>query len=169
MGRSNARGRSMSLLSRTDRGRDSTIGQAARIFVLSLALGATTQASAGPPSEPAQLARATCFFNEIHHPQAGKIAKATVFIAAAAPDGTLASEGTGFIVSDTADGGTQGSRIVVFGRSGVPFSTARVPHIPPDFLAIIGRGTPAHVAHRFRRSLSKPLASIAGSTNFKPL
>jgi len=112
MGRSNARGRSMSLLSRTDRGRDSTIGQAARIFVLSLALGATTQASAGPPSEPAQLARATCFFNEIHHPQAGKIAKATVFIAAAAPDGTLASEGTGFIVSDSADGGTQGSRIV---------------------------------------------------------
>jgi hypothetical protein len=107
--------------------------------------------------------------NEIHHPQAGKIAKATVFIAAVAADGTLASEGTGFIVGDSADGGTQGSRIVVFGRSGVPFSTARVPHIPPDFLAIIGRGTPAHVAHRFRRSLSKPLASIAGSTNFKPL
>ena len=112
MGRSNARGRSMSLLSRTDRGLDSTVGHAARIFVLSLALGATTQASAGPPSEQPQLARATCFLNEIHHPQAGKIAKATVFIAAVAPDGTLASEGTGFVVSDSADGGTQGSRIV---------------------------------------------------------
>ena len=112
MGRSNARGRSMSLLSRTDRGRDSTIGQAARIFVLSLTLGVATQASAGPPSEQAKPRRATCFLNEIHHPQAGKIAKATVFIAAAAPDGTLASEGTGFIVSDSADGGTQGSRIV---------------------------------------------------------
>src|SRR6516165_10970027 len=112
MGRSNARGRSMSLLSRTDRGRDSTIGQAARIFVLSLALGAATQASAGPPSEQAKLGRATCFLNEIHHPQAGKIAKATVFIAAVAPDGTLASEGTGFVVSDSADGGAQGSRIV---------------------------------------------------------
>jgi hypothetical protein len=46
--------------------------------------------------------------NEIHHPQAGKIAKATVFIAAVARDGTLAWEGTGFVVSDSADGGTQG-------------------------------------------------------------
>ena len=35
-----------------------------------------------------------------------------MFIAAVAPDGTLASEGTGFVVSDSADGGTQGSRIV---------------------------------------------------------
>jgi hypothetical protein len=50
--------------------------------------------------------------DEIHHPQAGKIADATVFIAAVWPDGTLASEGTGFVVSDSADGGAQGSRIV---------------------------------------------------------
>jgi hypothetical protein len=35
-----------------------------------------------------------------------------VFIAAVWPDGTLASEGTGFVVSDSADGGAQGSRIV---------------------------------------------------------
>jgi len=112
MGMSNARGMSMSPPSGTDRCFDSAVGQAARIFVLSLALGAATQASAGPPSEQAQLARATCFLNEIHHPQAGKIAKATVFIAAVAPDGTLASEGTGFVVSDSADGGAQGSRIV---------------------------------------------------------
>jgi len=68
---------SMSLPSGTDRGLDSTVGRAARIFVLSLALGAATQASAGPPSERAKLGRATCFLNEIHHPQAGKIAKAT--------------------------------------------------------------------------------------------
>ena len=40
------------------------------------------------------------FLDEIHHPQAGKIAQATVFIAAVWPDGTLASEGTGFLVSD---------------------------------------------------------------------
>jgi hypothetical protein len=88
------------------------MGQAARVFVLSLALGTATQASASPPSEPAKLGRATCFLNGIRHPQAGKIAKATVFIAGVAPDGTLASEGTGFVVSDSADGGTQGSRIV---------------------------------------------------------
>jgi hypothetical protein len=106
------RGMSMSLPSGTDRGLDRAVGQAARIFVLSLALGAATQASAGPPSEEVKLGRATCFLNEIHHPQAGNIAKATVFIAAIAPDGTLASEGTGFVVSDSADGGTQGSRIV---------------------------------------------------------
>jgi hypothetical protein len=79
---------------------------------LSLVLGAATQASAGPPSEQAKPGRATCFSNEIHHPQAGKIAKATVFIATVARDGTLASESTGFVVSDSADGGTQGSRIV---------------------------------------------------------
>jgi len=62
---------------------------------LSLALGAATQANAGRPSEQTKLGRATCFLNEIHHPQADKIAKATVFIAAVAPNGTLASEGTG--------------------------------------------------------------------------
>jgi hypothetical protein len=113
MGRSNARGMSMSRLpSGTDRGLDGAVGQAARIFVLSLALGLATQGSVGPPSEQAKLGRATCFLNEIHHPQAGKIAKATVFIAAVAPDGTLVSEGTGFVVSDSADGGPQGSRIV---------------------------------------------------------
>jgi hypothetical protein len=89
-----------------------TVGQASRILVLSLVLGAATQANAGPPSEQAKPRRATCFLNEIHHPQAGKIAKATVFIAAVARDGTLASEGTGFVVSDSAGGGTQGLRIV---------------------------------------------------------
>ena len=35
-----------------------------------------------------------------------------MFIAAVWPDGTLASEGTGFVVSDSAAGGSQGSRIV---------------------------------------------------------
>jgi hypothetical protein len=111
-GRSKPRGMSMSLPSGTDWCFDSTVGQAARIFVLSLALGVATQASAGPSSEQAKPGRATCFFNEIHHPQAGDIAKATVFIAGVASDGTLASEGTGFVVSDSADGDTQGSRIV---------------------------------------------------------
>jgi hypothetical protein len=95
-----------------DRSLHSPVGQAARILVLSLALGLATQASVGPPSKQAKLGHATCFLNEIHHPQAGRIAKATVFIAAIAPDGTLASEGTGFVVSDSGNGGPHGSRIV---------------------------------------------------------
>jgi hypothetical protein len=100
------------LPSGTDRNLKRIVRQAARIFVLSLALGAAIQASVGPPSGQAKLGRDTCFLNEIHHPQAGKIAEATVFIAAVGPDGTLASEGTGFVVSDSAHGGAQGSRIV---------------------------------------------------------
>ena len=109
----------MSLPSGTNWCLHRTVGQASRILVLSLVLGAATQASAGPPSEQAKPRRATCFLNEIRHPQADKIAKATVFIAAVARDGTLASEGTGFVVSDSADGGTQGSRIVTARLEGV--------------------------------------------------
>jgi hypothetical protein len=83
------------------------------MFVLLLALGATTQSDlATPPSEQAKGDRVTCFLNEIDHPQAGKIAEATVFIAAVGPDGTLASEATGFVVRDTAEAGAQGPRIV---------------------------------------------------------
>ena len=57
-------------------------------------------------------ARPTCFLNEVHHPQARKIAEATVFIAVVRSDGTLASEGTSFVVSDSMVGGAQGPRIV---------------------------------------------------------
>src|SRR5271165_1281229 len=96
-----------------DHGLARTVRRAARVFVLLLALGAITQSSLGtPPLEQAKLGPVTCFLDEIHHPQAGKIAQATVFIAAVWPDGTLASEGTGFVVNDSADGGAQGSRIV---------------------------------------------------------
>jgi hypothetical protein len=45
-----------------------------------------------------------------------------------------------------------------------------LPHIPADILAIIGRGKLAHTWRTdFADPLPKPLASIAGSTNFKPL
>lgn len=105
LGKSNARGVSMICLpSGRDHGLARTARQAARVFVVLLALGAATQSSLGtPPSGQAKLGRATCFLSEIHHPQAGKIAEATVFIAAVWPDGTLASEGTGFVVNDSAD------------------------------------------------------------------
>jgi hypothetical protein len=101
------------LSSGKDYGLARTARQAARVFVLLFALGTATQSSLGtPPLEQTRFDRVTCFLDEIHHPQAGKIAQATVFIAAVWPDGTLASEGTGFVVSDSADGGAQGSRIV---------------------------------------------------------
>lgn len=54
----------------------------------------------------------TCFVNQLHDPQATKIAHATVFIPLVRSDGTLASEGTGFVVSDSSVGGAQGARIV---------------------------------------------------------
>ena len=111
--KSNARGISMICLpSGKDYGLVRTARQAGWVFVSLLALGAITEASLGTrPLEQAKLG-VTCFSDEIHHPQAGKIAQATVFIAVVWPDGTLASEGTGFVVSDSAEGDAQGSRIV---------------------------------------------------------
>jgi hypothetical protein len=83
------------------------------MVVFLFALSAGYQSSVGiPQSKQGKVGRVTCFLNEIYHPQAGKIADATVFIAVVGSDGTLASEGTGFVVSDSADGGAQGSRIV---------------------------------------------------------
>ena len=95
------------------RGRARTMRQTALVFVLLIALGTATQTSVGtPPSGQDKPGRVTCFLNEIHHRQAGKIAESTVFIAAVGADGTLVSEGTGFVVSDSADAGAKGSRIV---------------------------------------------------------
>ena len=111
--KSNARGISMICLpSGKDHRLVRTARQAGWVFVSLLALGAITESNLGTrPLEQAKLG-VTCFSDEIHHPQAGKIAQATVFIAVVWPDGTLASEGTGFVVSDSAEGGAQGSRIV---------------------------------------------------------
>jgi hypothetical protein len=57
-------------------------------------------------------ARRTCFLDVILHPHAAAIAEATVFIAMLRSDGVLVSQGTGFVVADSATGGTQGLRIV---------------------------------------------------------
>src|SRR5215471_14889447 len=101
------------LPSRKDYGLAKSIRRAVRTFVFLFALTTAHHSSVGiPPSKQVRVDRATCFLDEIHHPQAGKIADATVFIAVVGSDGTLASEGTGFVVSDSADGGAQGSRIV---------------------------------------------------------
>jgi len=67
----------------------------------------------GPLSHPAGT---TCFRSQIDHPQAAMIERATVFIAAVRPDGTLLSEGTGFIVRGSATNDGHGSRIVTAGH-----------------------------------------------------
>ena len=101
------------LVSRKDYGLAKLMPRAARMFVVLFVLSVADHSSIGTPqSEQGKVDRATCFLDEIHHPQAGKIADATVFIGVVGSDGTLASEGTGFVVSDSADGGAQGSRIV---------------------------------------------------------
>jgi hypothetical protein len=56
--------------------------------------------------------RPTCFLNVVHHPQARKIAEATVFIAMVRTDGTVASEGTGFLVSGSSADDAPAPRIV---------------------------------------------------------
>jgi hypothetical protein len=56
--------------------------------------------------------RQTCFLTGVHHPQARKLTEATVFIAMVRTDGTVASEGTGFVVSASGVGGTSAPRIV---------------------------------------------------------
>ena len=87
--------------------------QAVWVSVLLIILLAASQSSVGERiSGQAKSGFATCFLNEIQHPRAAKIAEATVFIAALRSDGTLASEGTGFVVSDSADGSARGLRIV---------------------------------------------------------
>ena len=126
------------------------------LFVLLAALGAVPQSGVGtPPSEQAKLGHVTCFLNEIHHPQAGKIAEATVFIAAVWPDGTLASEGTGFVVSDSADAGSQGSRIVtaahVIEDTDTPREGQRWAVFFSDGLPL---GVPRTVFHGAKRELS---------------
>ena len=83
------------------------------VFVLLVALFAASHSSVGNRStRQVKRGSATCFLNEIQHPQAGMIADATVFIAQLKSDGSLASVGTGFVVRDSADGSTQGLRIL---------------------------------------------------------
>src|SRR5271166_2984492 len=46
----------------------------------------------------------TCFGNQIDHPRAQRIARNTIFIAKVRPDGTVISEGSGFVVRSGAAG-----------------------------------------------------------------
>jgi hypothetical protein len=54
----------------------------------------------------------SCFLQQIAHPQATTIERATVFIAFARADGTLLSQGTGFVVAGSTVAGSEGLRIV---------------------------------------------------------
>jgi hypothetical protein len=140
-------------------GRARTVRQAAQVFVVLLALGTAPQSSVGtPPSEQAKLGYVTCFLNEIHHPQADKIAEATVFIAAVWPDGTLASEGTGFVVSNGAVGDAHGSRIVTAAHVIEDTDTIRDGQ---RWAVLFSDGMPLGVPHTVLRGTTREL-SIGG-------
>ena len=74
----------------------------------SLALRAPATQSANAP-DPRDT---SCFLGRIPHPQSKSIADATVFIAVVRADGTLLSQGTGFIAAGSGALGTMGPRIV---------------------------------------------------------
>lgn len=57
-------------------------------------------------------AASSCFLGKIAHPAAHAIERSTVFIALVGPDGTLLSEGTGFVTATNAAHRASGPRIV---------------------------------------------------------
>lgn len=129
------------------------------MFVFLFALSAAHRSSVGiPPSEQGKVDRATCFLDEIHHPQAGRIADATVFIAVVRSDGTLASEGTGFVVSDSADGGSQGSRIVTAAHV---IDNADTPHDGQRFAVFFSDGMRLGIPRTVFRGAMREL-SVSG-------
>jgi hypothetical protein len=69
-------------------------------------------------------ADSSCFLGRIAHPQGKAIADATVFIAMVRTDGTLVSQGTGFIAAGSASLGTTGPRIVTAAHVVAPHEAA---------------------------------------------
>lgn len=65
----------------------------------------------------------SCFLEHIAHAQSKAIADATVFIALVRADGTMVSQGTGFIAAGSAVLGTMGPRIVTAAHVAAPHET----------------------------------------------
>jgi hypothetical protein len=84
-------------------------------------------------------ADSSCFMGRITHPQSKAIADATVFIAMVHADGTLLSQGTGFIAAGSSNLGTMGPRIVTAAHVVAPHETA-----PNDarFIVFFSDGNP---------------------------
>jgi hypothetical protein len=110
------------------------------------------------PRSKASWAALRVFLNEIHHLQASKIANATVFIAIVGPDGTMVSEGTGFVVSDSANGGVQGPRIVTAAHV---IGNAVNPHDGRRLAVFFSDGMPLGVPGTIRLGATREL-SVGG-------
>jgi hypothetical protein len=149
----------MDNIARAFRGGRAWMAQHARwIVVLPIALFVGSQSIVGDSAaRQAKLDSATCFLNAIQHPQANKIAAATVFIAALRSDGTLASEGTGFVVSDSEDDSGQGLRIVTAAH--VVDDTAL--HDGEHLVVFFSDGAPVGVPHTMIRGETREV-SVGG-------
>jgi hypothetical protein len=88
---------------------------------------------------PTRIADSSCFLGRIAHPQGKAIADATVFIAMVHADGTLVSQGTGFIAAGSASLGAMGPRIVTAAHVVAPHEAA-----PDDsrFMVFFSDGNP---------------------------
>ncbi len=135
--------------------------------VAAMALLATLLVTAGPMigqdafpaigGHEASPADTSCFLGRIDHPKRKAIAAATVFIAVVHADGTLMSQGTGFIAAGSASRGASGPRIVtaahvvppddapsddtrtvVFFSDGNPIGTPRVVARAPAHETLVG-------------------------------
>lgn len=86
-----------------------------------------------------RIADSSCFLGGIAHPESKAIAEATVFIAMVHTDGTLLSQGTGFIAAGSASVGSMGPRIVTAAHVAAPREAA-----PDDvrFMVFFSDGTP---------------------------
>jgi hypothetical protein len=112
------------------------------LLVAPLVTADTTIAQHAVPTMAApgtRLADSSCFLGRIAHPQSKAIADATVFIAVVHADGTLVSQGTGFIAAGSASLGTTGPRIVTAAHVVAPHEAA-----PDDarFMVFFSDGNP---------------------------
>src|SRR5215469_6047908 len=100
-----------------------------------------------PPTTPASISDwrdPSCFLGKIAHPQSKAIADATVFIAVVRADGTLLSQGTGFVAAGSAALGVTGHRIVTAAHVAVPREA-----LPDDarFMIFFSDGSPIGTPH----------------------
>ena len=126
-------GRRQSSLARFTRQATLVVAAITTLAIPLLRAPGTQPASAPAPRDT------SCFLGTIAHPQSKAIADSTVFIAVVRADGTLLSQGTGFIAAGSAALGTTGPRIVTAAHVAVPQET-----MPDDarFMIFFSDGEP---------------------------
>lgn len=127
---------------RTSRGAITRLGVAALVAVAAtgcanLVPQQRESLAAFGPNDP------SCFLEQIAHPHATAIERATVFIAFARADGTLLSQGTGFIAHGDAEPDSAGRRIVTAAHVVSPSDRDADAH----FIAFFSDGMPIGTLH----------------------